>query len=644
MGTEYDVNANLRLGGIGQNRGALRSLGGSLTSIGATIRGNSSAAAGFVRQLAGVAAAYVGFRAIGGAMRGLVRESISFNAELESTRIGLASVISGVEGISFAEGLERGGRIFEQIREDAIHSTATTQEMFGIFQSIVGPIRAAGSSMDSVRTITQDTVTAASALGVDFGQAQRDIGMMVRGAAGMDTRMFSLMTSMGLITQSTEEWNQQMSAQERIAALTTALGSFSEAGDAYGRSWTGLTSSFRDITGQFIATLGAPVFERLKGAMAGFNTALLENRGRIEEILTATGTRIAIVLDRVFGRLQAGFQWVTTNWDTISARIAEIVSRVRAMVPQLVNAAKAYAAVEIGRFAVGTGVQVAGVGVQGAAALGGAVTAAGGGAAAAGGGGAAAGAAGGGGILAGIGSAVSAAFAPLALIFAGVASAGFVAVELWEDIQSAFLIIQPLLTGIWTDLGRLGSALWRIARPLIRLVGGQFLLIIGAGFMALIAALRVITFVVAEVAEGLAWLADQFNTYVVDPIVAGVGIMITTAASFLRALFLPTDYERRTQQRAGAGGGEQDPIAELERRYGQGEGGRAFTFATAGAGGGGTPLQRPVVHNDFRGSRISVRQEFRQADPDRIAIQMIEDLTRQAESRTQSQFAPALSR
>ncbi len=50
----------------------------------------------------------------------------------------------------------------------------------------------------------------------------------------------------------------------------------------------------------------------------------------------------------------------------------------------------------------------------------------------------------------------------------------------------------------------------------------------------------------------------------------------------------------------------------------------------------------PVI--DMRGSRITIKQDFRDADPDRIALHMMNDLARAAESRTQSSFAPALSR
>jgi hypothetical protein len=60
--------------------------------------------------------------------------------------------------------------------------------------------------------------------------------------------------------------------------------------------------------------------------------------------------------------------------------------------------------------------------------------------------------------------------------------------------------------------------------------------------------------------------------------------------------------------------------------------------------GAGTPADRATTVNDFRGSRITVNQEFRQNDPDRVLMYMIEDINRQAEARITSNFVPALTR
>ncbi len=76
--------------------------------------------------------------------------------------------------------------------------------------------------------------------------------------------------------------------------------------------------------------------------------------------------------------------------------------------------------------------------------------------------------------------------------------------------------------------------------------------------------------------------------------------------------------------------------------------GKGILGEGAGAPGGpkgiGDRAKPPAPVIDMRGSRIEIKQDFRDADPDRIALQLMNDLAREAESRTQSPFAPAFSR
>lgn len=652
--TTYDVNANLRLRGLGASRGGIQRLAGSLQQLGGRIRGTSGLFTGLVRNALAIGGAYIGVRALASGFSGLIRQGIEYNATLQTMRIGLASIIAGVETqltgatVSFAEGMRRGAVIFQQLREDAIHSTATTQEMFGIFQAIVGPIRAAGSSMAQVRDITNSTVAAASALGVDFGQAQRDIGLMVRGTAGMDTRMFSLLTSMGLITQSTQEWNRELTAEQRIGVLTTALGAFGEASEEYGRSWTGVTSSFRDITGQLVGTLTGPLFARMTTFLQTINESLLANRREIEAFFSVVGERGAAIFSQVADRSFEAAMWVAQNWDGILIKIQAVVDRVREMLPSLVRAAQAFAAVQVGRQVVGGGLQAGGGALQLATQLGlvgvpaagaaaaaapavaGAVPAAG--AAAAGAAGAEASA------LTTIMSALSAAAVPLAAILAVVASVVLVVVEQWDAIVDAFAFSQPLLQGLWTDLQRLGEGLWHIIRPIARLIGAGWLVFLGSAFLGLLVVLRILVFVISRVVEGLAMLAGVFERYVVDPILSGLGSLIRGVGRLLGAI---EGVEAPTPTGPAAGG----LIEQLRQAI---AGGPEEPDLPSGIdpppeATGGPRARRITNHNYARGS-IQVRQEFRQADPDRVAIQMFRDIERQAESRIQSGFVPALTR
>jgi hypothetical protein len=128
------------------------------------------------------------------------------------------------------------------------------------------------------------------------------------------------------------------------------------------------------------------------------------------------GSRAGNALQKVFDRAQQGFKYVIANWDQILGKIQAVVAKGKALAPMLVQAAKAWAAISVGRAVVGGGLQAAGA-VSGTMGLVGSVMGAGGGAAAGAAGGAA-GAAGG-----AAGGVAAAAMGPIILVIAAIAAA-----------------------------------------------------------------------------------------------------------------------------------------------------------------------------------------------------------------------------
>jgi hypothetical protein len=623
----FDVIARLRLE-ASKGAGQLKSAGRDARGLKQGLDSATSSAAGLWKQVAGLGAAYLSFNAISGAVASVTRKAVGYTAELERMGVGLTSVLSAVEGVSWEKAAKRSALAFDVLKTAAIESPAGPQELFSIFQGIVGPIEAAGFSMQRVLDITTDTVSAASALHVDFGQAQRDISLMVRGAAGMDVKLFSLLRSTGAIVETTEEWNKKLTQAERVNKVAAALARFRAAGDKYAHTWAGITQTMGGIFQEFGRAAVSPVMAAVASRLERLNDYLLKNRVEFEANLTRFGDQAAAKIDRVFARAQAGFEWTVSHWDQILAR-AEVVGETLkrwaplALAPTALNAGGAVlgAAGGIGSFLAGGG---------GAAAAGG--TAAGGAAAAAAGGGAAA-----------IGAPVVAALAGIAAVaaFAGdhlqlfseiwtsmTAGLGGQLMELWESLKGAFL---PLLKS-W------GGVLSAVLIPTLQLavfafrglIKGLSLLLDVAGavygyiYDKLGPVFEMVLELFTAMGEGLRELGKILG-FEVDRI-RGFSVEDKESGKYEGGLDRFFEEHSGFMQRRLNGDPEAQKQAELLRRV---------------------PAQRSVsqVNNDFRGSRITVKQDFKgKADPDRIVSAMMTDLTRQAERRISSGFLPAFSR
>lgn len=650
---EYAVEAHLRVL-TGNADTALARVGGRLAGLGRLISGAGSSAGGLVTQLAAVGASYVGINALSASFQQLTHFAVDYNSRLEGMQISLAAVIGAADGIDFSRAQSESHALFEQLRTDAMSSVATTEQLFEVAQTIYGPVHGAGLAMSEVRTLTSDAVTAATALGVPLDMAAREMNQMVSGAAGMHNVFYRMLHATGAIAEDSHEWNQ-MTAPERVRRLQGALGQFTQAADAYGHSFAGVMSTFQDLVENFTSTFFGPAFAGVRRFLDDVNQRLLANRSAIESALTDAGQW----LERAFGdatdRLMLAVEYLQTNWSRIMNAGHRFLGLVQRMLPSIEHAAELWLSMSVARGvvggaigAVGLGAQVAGgLGIQAPtllAALGG-----GGGAAAAGGGGAAA--------LSAELAPLTAAFealtpllAPLAAVLAVIGSVVEVVVNHWQAFLGLFEDFAPLLDMLGDDFAQIGSDLWDLLQPLMEIVGGLIIGVAVPAFLLLVGALHVVLRVVHFFTDLLARMGRIIQAQV-GPALDDLIAWLSSVAEAYSELF-------GSNPSTPASGPLQVEITNMEELASYiGSGVRDAFDPSGGANLAGTETpdawqrvgqwsgqRTPPAHNDFRGARITVNQEFREADPDRVLMQMMADIHSQAESRLGSGFAPILSR
>ena len=620
--TDFDVRARLTLT-TKDGRKEIDKLAGRLKSLGAGMRGTESSFARIGTSIAGMAVGYVGVSAIANGFRAMVSSAAEFESAMQGTQIGLASIMQQVEQVSFAQATDYAAGSFQRLTDMAITSTASTKEMFDIFSGIYGPIRAAGQGMETVYEMTKNTTLAASALDIDFQQARRDIGAMVRGSAGLDVKLFSSLRSMGLITENAEAFNKLTQA-DRVNKLREALSGFGEAGEAYAASLPGVTSTFTDIFQQLRRVAFKPVFDVLGKALGKLNDKLIANKEQIGAYLQHYGELAAKWVGFALMRAQKGLDYVAAHWDEIVQKVDLAVNKFRQMIPALKQAGTAFAAFSVGKQALGALISFAGT----IAGLGSALSGMGAGAAATAGAGGAAAAGGGvatGGLVAGFEAIVAMLtplLAPLAIVAAVVGSVLAFVVDQWDALVAALAPFMPVFESLFKALMDLGAALMDILSPILKLLGGLILLVVVPPILLLVKVLEMVVRVITWVAEMIASVMQELEA-LMEPIFDWIVWMIANTAAWLGSANVSTAIGKR----------------------GKAVGVEAAADAAAGSAiPGDAPPERNTTVNDFRGSKISIKQEFRDADPDRIAVQMAEDLRKYAEYRVTSGFASPLSR
>lgn len=569
----------------GQAQKRLTTFSKSLGDLSGQLAKTKNMGSGVFGSLVGFNLLQTGVSAVVGGFRNLIGFATNFNQSLETTRIGMMSVISAVDGIPFQSAGRKADQFFEDLKSDAIKSTATFAEMAEIGQSIIGPIRGAGFSMNVVREITNNTVSAANALNVDFAQASRDITMMARGSAGMHVKLYSMLRSTGAIAENAEEFNK-LTAAERIEKLRAALKKFAEAGEAYGHSFAGAMSTFKDIMQQSAGKLFEPVFKKVTEVFNKINEYLIAHKDQIMKAMEAVGQKIAKVFDYMVGKGRLVFSYLTENWDELANKFQKVVDSVKTLAPMLLASAKAWAAVQLGRDIAAGGASVVGA-VGGFGSMG----------------------------------ALVASMAALGLVAATLVGAFEMVRDHWNSFMVLLTEFQPLFDSVGNDLKVAFTELWVAIKPILKTLGGGALTQMMGTVVALTVALKAMSFQMGLTAKAIGFLTDKIQPYVDEAMEAVISF-------FRRVVDVLKQY---FGIQSGPTGPTTHGHAEILRYVREGSAPEA-------------PANRNQTINDFRGSKITVNQEFREADPDRIALQMIEGLAREAEQRTQSGYVPALTR
>lgn len=702
---EYEVDARLELNSP-KVIAALDKISGQLRGLADRLRGANIGFKGLVAHAVALAATYLSFTALSRVVLGLGGGILKASSAAENMALSLATVYSAVEKISFKAALDDAASIFGLIQKMAIESPATSAELMSIFSGIYGPLRRAGLGVQNILDLTKNTAVAASALGIDYQQVQRDISMMARGVAGVDVKTFSLLQSMGLIKETTEQWNK-LAPDKRAKRLMEAMGKMGgEAAEAYGRTWTGLSSTFKDIMDSFKRAFGTAVFARLKSTLERINKYLLENRELIESNLRDLGERVGEAFDHIVSRAGILYARTVGNIDAIRAKMGELLERFEAIRPIVAEGMKFAAILSVASFAFNTIAPIIGglVSVLGfiPTLIGGIMSFAGMLSAAFGPILAAfemfaltVSTAGLGGALLALGEIVLAAVAPFAIVVAVVAALVVGFLKFKDTIINMLRPLGESLRSIGSQLFAIGRDLWVAVKPILEVLGG-------AVIMQVIAQLRIMAWVldnillppirfvatilrwlgeevikpVAEllgdalkvVVEGFEWLAEKVNALVeaiqsaVDWIMGKIDAFGDAAGDAFGWIKSNTVGRVFGEDEAGSGNGFNSKFlgrmiqeAKVDKFLGEVEKGRAkmnkdIAEAVAKAQREAREKKlldgkdRPHVVNDFRGSKIEVHQNFRHDDSERVWIRFRDALEREAVNRTQSGFVAPLTR
>lgn len=252
---------------------------------------------------------------------------IKFNQEMQDNTISLSAMIQGQLGGSFASASDKAKDLYGEWQKFSTQTPVTTAEIVEFGKNIAAATFGAKGTVKDLTEITEQGVIAAKVLAGNrnAGYAALEISEMLMG--NVSNRMMFVKQLLGMIHMTEEEF-RALDDKGRLAAVKKALGAdaFKDAAQAFGQSFSGVTSTLWDKLQIVLGKIGLPLFERIIKAVTTLNEWLDKNSATISRIGGAIADGLAVAWDLVVGIWNKAYQVFTDNREVIMS-MAESVGR-----------------------------------------------------------------------------------------------------------------------------------------------------------------------------------------------------------------------------------------------------------------------------------------------------------------------------
>ncbi len=240
----------------------------------------NSVLSGFAGGIAGGAfAQFTGFLAsIPAQFLSAVSEGVKFNATLEGARLGIAAIIKQFDTSgqfqNFDDALGAAGNAVELLKQKALQSPATFEQLVGAFQGVSGAASAANIPLAKQVDLVVLMSQALAGLGIRSDQILQESRALISGNINEDAVAAKTLG----ITK--EQVDAAKAKGELFDFLSGKLSAFAEAGARGQQSFTTQMSNISDAFTQLKGVATESLFEVIKNGLAGINMELAKAQTR----------------------------------------------------------------------------------------------------------------------------------------------------------------------------------------------------------------------------------------------------------------------------------------------------------------------------------------------------------------------------
>lgn len=234
----------------------------------------------------------------------ITRGIVQINDSLDSAVNGIATLLSAQTGLDITDSLVVARDVIKGLRQDAAAGVGELSDYRNAFQTILGPGLAGGASLNQLRELTRNALTASFALRGQEGLSLGPMDIMQALTSGAHDRTTPIVAvALRSLGVEQEKFNKFDTAK-KIETLNQAFAKFAPGAAVMGQGWSAQFSTLLDRLTSIVGTLTRPLFENWLERLRGINRLLERNQDHLEQVVSVWGARLVSLWDTLID--QAG--------------------------------------------------------------------------------------------------------------------------------------------------------------------------------------------------------------------------------------------------------------------------------------------------------------------------------------------------
>lgn len=242
-----------------------------------------------------------GAAGIGVAVRGM----IGLNSEIQTAKVGLATLFSAMTGAGIGTSLGLARKEVQALQKDAAHGVGELTDYLAAFQGVLGPGLAAGKTTDQLRELTRNALAAGFALQGQRGLRNAPIDIQQALTSGAGDRITPIVSTALKAVGMTNEAFNKLTVAKRIDELNKAFGAFGPGVAVMGQTWEAQFSTLSDNVKNIIRGVSSPIFDRWTEGLRNVNAWLEKNADTMTRMVDDTGQKLLRLWDDLVSRGQS---------------------------------------------------------------------------------------------------------------------------------------------------------------------------------------------------------------------------------------------------------------------------------------------------------------------------------------------------